>query len=43
MNKYNLSRIERHYMTEVMLTFMDKYGREMTDEEYEKEVLSKRG
>ena len=38
MNKYNLSRIERHYMTEVMLTFMDKYGREMTDEEYRKEV-----
>ena len=38
MNKYNLSRIERHYMIEVMLTFMDKYGREMTDEEYKKEV-----
>ena len=38
MNKYNLSRIERHYMTEVMLTFMEKYGREMTNEEYEKEV-----
>ena len=38
MNKYNLIRIERHYMTEVMLTFMEKYGREMTDEEYKKEV-----
>ena len=38
MNKYNLSRIERHYMTEVKLTFMEKYGREMIDEEYRKEV-----
>jgi archaeosine-15-forming tRNA-guanine transglycosylase len=38
MNKYNLNRIERHYMTEVMLTFQYKYGREMTDEEFEKEV-----
>lgn len=38
MNKYNLNRIERHYMTEVMITFMDKYGREMTNEEYGKEV-----
>lgn len=34
MNKYNLNRIERHYMTEVMLTFQDKYGRDMTDEEF---------
>jgi hypothetical protein len=38
MNKYNLNRIERHYMTEVMLTFQDKYGREMTAEEFEKAV-----
>lgn len=34
MNKYNLNRIERHYMTEAMLTFQDKYGREMTAEEF---------
>ena len=34
MNKYNLNRIERHYMTEVMLTFEDKHGREMTAEEF---------
>ena len=34
MNKYNLTRIERHYMTEVMLTFEDKHGREMTAEEF---------
>ena len=34
MNKYNLNRIERHYMTEVMLTFEDKHGREMTTEEF---------
>ena len=33
MNKYNLNRIERHYMIEVMLTFEDKHGREMTAEE----------
>ena len=38
MNKYNLNRIERHYMIEVMLTFEDKHGREMTAEEFEKEV-----
>ena len=38
MNKYNLNRIERHYMTEVMLTFEDKHGREMTAEEFAKEV-----
>lgn len=38
MNKYNLNRIERHYMIEVMLTFQDKYGREMTAEEFEKAV-----
>ena len=30
MNKYNLNRIERHYITEVMLTFQDRHGREMT-------------
>lgn len=35
MNKYNLNRIERHYMTEVMLSFEWKNGREMTDEEFE--------
>lgn len=34
MNNYNLNRIERHYMTEVMLTFEDKHGREMTAEEF---------
>ena len=33
MIKYNLNRIERHYMTEVMLTFENKHGREMTDAE----------
>lgn len=38
MNKYNLNRIERHYMIEVMLTFQEKYGREMTAEEFEKAV-----
>lgn len=34
MDKYNLNRIERHYMIEVMLDFQDKHGREMTTEEY---------
>ena len=34
MNKYNLNRIERHYMIEVMLTFENKHGREMTDAEF---------
>ena len=38
MNKYNLNRIERHYMTEVMLSFEWKNGREMTAEEFEKAV-----
>ena len=38
MNKYNLNRIERHYMTEVMLTFVDKHGREMTAEEFEQAI-----
>jgi hypothetical protein len=33
MKKYNLTRIERHYITEVMLTFEWKNGREMTAEE----------
>ena len=33
MYKYNLNRIERHYITEVMLTFEWKNGREMTAEE----------
>lgn len=34
MDKYNLNRIERHYMTEVMLDFLDKHGRDMTAEEF---------
>ena len=38
MNKYNLNRIERHYMTEVMLTFEAKHGREMTAEEFTEAV-----
>ena len=38
MNKYNLNRIERHYMIEVMLTFQDKHGREMTNAEFATEV-----
>jgi hypothetical protein len=38
MDKYNLNRIERHYMTEVMLTFEWKHGREMTDAEFAAEV-----
>lgn len=38
MNKYNLNRIERHYMVEVMLTFQDNNGREMTDAEFAIEV-----
>ena len=32
-NIHNLSRIERHYMIETMLSFADKQGREMTAEE----------
>ena len=42
MNNYNLNRIERHYMTEVMLTFEDKHGREMTAEEFAKAVAKMR-
>ena len=38
MNKYNLNRIERHYLTEVMLTFEAKNGREMTAAEFAAEV-----
>lgn len=38
MNKYNLNRIERHYMTEVCLTFEWKNGREMTAEEFAEAV-----
>jgi hypothetical protein len=38
MNKYNLNRIECHYMAEVMLTFEDRHGREMTAEEFEQAV-----
>lgn len=37
-NIYNLNRIERHYMTEVMLTFEERYGREMTNAEFAAEV-----
>lgn len=45
MNKYNLNRIERHYMIEVMLTFEEKNGREMTEEEFANAVekMRKRG
>ena len=38
MNKYNLNRIKRHYMTEVMLTFENQHGRAMTAEEFENTV-----
>ena len=38
MNKYNLNRIEMHYMIEVCLTFQDRNGREMTDAEFAAEV-----
>ena len=38
MEKYNLNRIERHYMIEVMLTYQDRFGREITDEEFAVEV-----
>ena len=43
MNKYNLNRIERHYMIEVCLSFEDKHGREMTAEEFENAVERMRG
>ena len=42
MNTYNLNRIERHYMIEVMLTFEDKFGREMTAEEFAAAVAKMR-
>lgn len=42
MNKYNLNRIERNYMIEVMLTFENKNGREMTAEEFELAVKKMR-
>lgn len=42
MNKYNLNRIERHYMIEAMLSFENKYGREMTAEEFEETVKKMR-
>lgn len=29
----NINRLERHYLTEVQLTFFDKSGREMTEQE----------
>ena len=35
-----LTRIERHYITEAMINFLDRHGREMNDEEY-KEVVEK--
>lgn len=38
MNKYNLNRLERHYMTEVMLTYKEKYNRDMTADEFKTEV-----
>lgn len=38
MKNYNLNRIERHYMIEVMLTFEDKHGRVMTEEEMTKAI-----
>ena len=38
MKNHNLNRIERHYMIEVMLTFEDKHGREMTAEEMAKAI-----
>lgn len=37
-NIYNLNRIERHYMTEVQLTFEERHGREMTAEEFAQAV-----
>ena len=37
-NIYNLTRIEKHYLTEVMLTFENKHNREMTDAEFAREV-----
>ena len=42
MQNFNLNRIERHYMTEVMLTFEDKHGREMTNEEFAEAVAKMR-
>ena len=42
MNKYNLNGIKRHYLIEAMLTFKDKYGREMTAEEFELAVKKMR-
>lgn len=42
MNKYNLNRIERHYMIEAMLTFEFTHGREMTAEEFELAVKKMR-
>ena len=37
-NAYNLTRIERHYMTEAELTYFDRYGRYMTAVEFAHEV-----
>ena len=38
MNKYNLNRIEKHYMTEVMITYLNRFGRDITEEEFKIEV-----
>ena len=38
MNKYNLNRIEKHYMTEVMITYLNRFGRDITEEEFKTEV-----
>lgn len=37
-NKYNLNRIERHYMIEAELAFFDRHGRYMTAEEFAQAV-----
>ena len=33
-----LTRMEKHYIIEAMISFLDRYGREMTDEEYQQVV-----
>lgn len=38
MDKYNLNRLERHYMIEVTISYLMRYDREITDEEFDKEV-----
>ena len=37
-NIYNLTRIEKHYMTEVMITYINRFGRDITEEEFAMEV-----